>query len=266
MADQVAESINSILIPVELNHPEDESDTVIYGAKLALEHNMGLLLASMKQSNALEDYREIIHGIMGDTRRANIRILRKKKAENVIKKPEKHRIKLIILCSKNLEQQTFTPLKKTSARLLEKSPVPVLVHPAGRGYTPVRKILYGTDFHPFDIEVMKSLSELFDDKNPEITALHITRDLNFDKKLKQAGYLKTIKSKVHNPNLKINIMVTREKASIPNNILSLAVGNDADLIAILKEPGNFVGTLLKTSITHELATRSAIPLMVYSVA
>jgi nucleotide-binding universal stress UspA family protein len=263
MADQEAEQFNSILLPVELNHPDDETDTVVYGTKLALQLDMELLLASMKRSGALEHYQRTIHEVMGDGPGANFRILPKKQAGKVIKKPEKHRIKLIILCGKNLEEQPFIPAKNTSGRLLDKSHVPVLVHPPGRGYSPVRKILYGTDFHPFDIEVMKKLSGLFASTNPEITALHITRDLDFDKKLKQAGYLKTIRSKVHNPNLKIDIMVTRERSNIPNNILSLAIENDADLIAMLKVQNSLVGTRLKESITHELATKSAIPLVLY---
>jgi hypothetical protein len=113
---------------------------------------------------------------------------------------------------------------------------------------------------------MKSLSKLFDDTKPEITALHITRDLNFDKKLKQAGYLKTIKSKIDNPNLKINILVTREETSISNSIRTLAIGEDADLIAILNEQNNFMGSVIKESVTNDLAINSEIPLMVFSVA
>lgn len=272
-----------ILLPLELNHPEDERGTVIYAARLAVEQHMQLLLAYFLNPSyadpagavkkriktirkSLKDYRKEIKATMDPQPKVNFRILKSNKADKWINDPQKHKIKMIMICAKNLTDRPFVSLKITSGQLFNIGHTPVLVHPIGREYTPVRKILFGTNFHPFDIEVMKSLSELFDGNKPEIIALHVTRDLNFEKKLKQAGYLKTIKSKVNNDNLKINTLVTRGKINIPSYIHAMAVDRDADLIAVLKEEKHFIGSVLKQGVTNDLAVRSEIPLMVFSVA
>lgn len=290
--------MNRILLPVELNHPKYERDTVMYGAKLALDQGMGLFLVYFLNSrdldygamgaisektagidpaemvepskasvkNALNDYKQEIKEMMDPSPKVRTRVLNNRKADKMINDPEMNHIKIIILCSNNIVNNPFISLKITSDQLLNHGQTPILVHPTGKEYTPIRKILFGTNFHPFDIEVMKRLSALFDDNKPEITALHITRDLNFEKKLKQAGYLKMIKSRVKNSNLKINTLVTREKTNIPNSIHAMAIGKDADLIAILREEKNLIDTVLKKGVTKNLAARSELPLMVFSVA
>jgi nucleotide-binding universal stress UspA family protein len=290
--------MKNIWIPVELDHPEQQRKTVVYGAKLAAELNMGLLFTFISNSNTygyaaawsmaeasthfnpdrlineqeeeiekiLMDYREEINALTDPPSGVNFQILNRIHAEKLINAPEKSKIALIIICKDNIIDRPFFSSYNINEQMLKDSHTPVLIHPPEKKFTKVNRILFGTNFHPFDIVVLNKISILFDKHKTEISVLHITEDLKFEEKLKQAGYLKTIKSKIHNKNLHVDTMVTNGKSSIPNHLRSFAIDRDADIIAVLNRRTNFLEGVIQPSVTDELITTSELPLMVFSLA
>ncbi len=290
--------MKNIWIPVELDHPEEQKSTVVYGAKLAAEFNMGLMFAFISNPNAygyaavwsmaeastrfnpdrlineqeeeieniLMDYQEEINALPDPPSPVNFQILSRIHAKELINEPEKSEIALIIICKDNLTNRPFSSSYNINEQMLKESHTPVLIHPPGKEFTKVNRILFGTNFHPFDMVVLNKLTELFDKHKTEILIFHITEDPTFEEKVEQAGYLNTIKSKIHNKNLRVKTMVTEGKSSIPNHMRSLAIDRDADIIAVLNRRTNLLERVLQPSVTDELITTSELPLMIFSIA
>lgn len=290
--------MKNILIPVELQHPEDQIRTVIYSAELAAELNMGLLFAFISDPDAygyaamwsmdevstrfnparkiseqeeeiektLIGYQQEISELLDPVPPMNFLILSHGNTEKLLSQMEKFKIEFVIVCRSNLADRPFLSFDNINEQMLIDGHTPVIVHPPDKEFTPINKILFGTNFHPFDLDVLSRLSRLFDKHKTEITAMHITEDLNFEKQLKKAGYLKRIKSEIQNKNLNVNTRVAGERTSISKNIRSAAIDKDADLITVLNErPPNFPKRARKPGVTDALVYESELPLMVFSL-
>jgi nucleotide-binding universal stress UspA family protein len=213
----------------------------------------------------LMGYQEDINNLLDPVPLVKFQIISGDHAEKLVKKPKKKEIVLVLICRSNLTDKPFFSIDNINEQMLNDSQTPVIVHPPVKEFTGVRKIVYGTIFHSFDVPVLKKLSELFDKENTEINVLHITDDSNFEKKLIEAGYAKTVSSKIKNKNLNISTMIAREKASISNHIQAYANDQDADIIAILKKRTDFLERETQRSVSDELVTDSELPLMVFPV-
>jgi nucleotide-binding universal stress UspA family protein len=288
--------MNKILIPLEMSHPHDEKKTVLYGAGMAQELGMGLYLTmslsftdyhyafgrsiaegyprynpvelSDRQEKlyyeTLKEYKTEIKETLDSAPEVQVNILRNSYPDQISSISEGNSIALIIMCRENILTKFLLPIHRTDIRSLEFDHLPILVHPPEKTFQPVRKILYSTNYHPYDQEVLRKLTDLFEPAQTEITVLHITEDLDFEKKLKQAGYLKLIRTKTKNENIQINTAVTRKKSDISNILRSFATHIEADIIAVMREQKSLLERLLHTGVTDKLAAESELPLMVFS--
>jgi hypothetical protein len=289
--------MKKILIPIELEYPEEQRNTVIYGAKMAAENNLGLLLAFSSRSRAygyagmwsmaeastrfdpprkvsereeeiektLRVYQEDINNLPDPVPMVKFQIISGDHAEKLVKKPKKKNIALVIICRSNLTDKPFFSIDNINELILNDSQTPVIVHPPVKEFSGVRKIVYGTNFHSLDVPVIQKLSELFDNENTEINVLHITEDSNFEIKFNEAVYAKTVSSKIKNKSLNISTMVTKRKDSVSDHIRSFSNDKGADIIAILKNRTNFLERAMQRGVSDELVTESELPLMVFPV-
>jgi hypothetical protein len=88
---------------------------------------------------------------------------------------------------------------------------PVWVIPHNLNYHPYNEIVYATDYREADISTIKKLLALIRQFAPVITALHITDDIDFNDKVKKAGFLEMVKKNTGYD--KINFKVLSDKSN-----------------------------------------------------
>jgi nucleotide-binding universal stress UspA family protein len=211
----------------------------------------------------LGSYEKLIQEDLEKAPPVNIHILRNIYAENLAGKTKGNDAEFVILCRDNISTKSVFTLRVDNPESMGDEHLPVIIHPPEKEYAPVRKILFATNYHSYDMEVLKNLTGLFDPHKTEITALHITEDLELEKKLKQAGFLKLVRSETHNENIKINTQLNMGKADISNLLRSFAFDMEADLMVVLREEKSFLEKLLRQDVIEKLARESELPLMIF---
>lgn len=141
---------------------------------------------------------------------------------------------------------------------------PVWIIPEDTEYKPLKVIVYATDYEEEDIRTMKELSRLAQGSSARIIALHITKNLDFEEKIKNTGYKDLLMKKVGYKNIEASALKLSDKQSLAGSIHEYGVKNDAGLLVTLKENKKFFDRLFKTSTTKKLVAESDIPLLVFS--
>ncbi|MFO7526913.1 MAG: universal stress protein [Ignavibacteriaceae bacterium] len=142
-------------------------------------------------------------------------------------------------------------------------PCPVYIIPPDARYQPVKKIIYATDYNEEDITTLKSLIELAKPFDPEILALHISNDDEFDKKLKSEGFAKMLSEKTGYNKISVKMIADEEGKDAVESLVNEAENAKANLIVVLKENKNFFERLFKSSFTAELVKSTHLPILVF---
>ena len=280
---------------MELRHPTEEKKIVHYGAAMANDLDMGLILTChLKTENTeyvygtsiaevytrydpaqlLKEQEDLIHSALSEHQKeinqlkhpppsVEIHILRNSYAENPASNAEENDIDFILLPRKNILSTSLFTLSRVDTEPYEFNQTPMPVHPENRSYSPVNRILYCTNYNSYDLEVLKKLSGIFGKNETEIIALHITDDLDFEEKIKQAGYEQVVRNSTGNSTVNINTLVTRDKTNIANNLRSYAFEKNADMIAVLMENKSILEEILQPDIISDLTAEAELPLMIF---
>ena len=137
---------------------------------------------------------------------------------------------------------------KTIARNVK---CPVWVIPKQAEYSPFSQVLYTTDYNEEDISTLNRLIELMHAQNPEITALHVTDDVDFELRIKHAGFQKILEEKTHYARIKAKALVSQKSGDAMELVNSYANRIQADLVVVLQENLSFLERLFG----HDQATR-----------
>jgi len=137
---------------------------------------------------------------------------------------------------------------KTIARNVK---CPVWVIPKQAEYSPFSQVLYTTDYQEEDISTLNRLIELMHAQSPEITALHVTDDVDFELRIKHAGFQKILEEKTHYARIKAKALVSQKSGDAMELVNSYANRIQADLVVVLQENLSFLERLFG----HDQATR-----------
>jgi nucleotide-binding universal stress UspA family protein len=287
--------MKKIIIPVELLNPEEERRIILYGAKMARDLGMGMVLAYNYRSvpvdfaygtgmvdgyprhepadliqerdelvkKTLQGYQIEINKLTEAPPSVDIHILRNNYTENTAGKEGEDGAGFILLRRKTILSSSIFQDKQVDTEEYEYDDVPILVHPKDTGYHPILKIIYGTNYHPYDMEVLKKLSKIFGSRDVRIEALHVTDDLDFEAKIKQAGYQQVVRTATANKNIDISTLVVRNKSDVADGLQSYAFDRNADLIAILMEKQNLIERILQPETINNVAADSRLPVMIF---
>ena len=163
-----------------------------------------------------------------------------------------------IVMLQNNTGQNFLMQNSVIMDVVRNVPCPVYIIPPDARYHPLDKIIYATDYNEEDIPTLKSLIELAKPFDPEILALHISDDDEFDKKLKSEGFAKMLGEKTGYHKVSVK-MIAEEVGKDPvERLVKEAEKAKANLIVVLKENENFFERLFKSSFTAELIRLSLI--------
>ncbi len=287
--------MKKIIIPLELHNTEEERKTALYGAKMARDLGMGITLThnyrtihtdfaygtSMVEGYPRHDPTELLQerddlikktlkGYQLEIRQlkeappsVDIHIFRNRYAEHLASEDEENGASFVLIPRKTILSSSIFKRRQIETEEYDFDDIPILVHPKASIYSPIRKILYGTNYHPYDIEVLKKLSHIFVREDTMIEALHVTDDLDFEAKIKQAGYLQVVRTQTINPNIDISTLVVKDKSVIGDGLQSYAFDRDADLIVILMEKQNLIEHILQPETINIVAAESRLPVMIF---
>jgi len=140
---------------------------------------------------------------------------------------------------------------------------PVYIVPFNKTYKPVDTVVYATDYNNEDIDTMRNLATQVKKNNGRIIALHVTKNMDFDEKVKNKGFRDMLIDKVGYKNIEVSTLQLGKNKSLAETVNEFASLNKADLIAVLKENKGFFEKLFSKSNTREIIGHSDFPILVY---
>jgi nucleotide-binding universal stress UspA family protein len=155
-------------------------------------------------------------------------------------------------------------LKESFAKeVIRKINCPVWVIPENSDYNSIHSVIYATDYNEEDIPTLKELIRLTYFNSPNITALHITENVDFDLRIKNAGFQKMLESQVDYDNIRVKALVEDQGDDVVSLINDYAARENAGLIAVLKENRRFLERLFKPSSSGKIIEKANRPVLVY---
>lgn len=140
---------------------------------------------------------------------------------------------------------------------------PIWVIPPDAGYKTFSQVIYATDYNEEDISTLLKLISLTHHFSPHITALHITDSLDFDLRVKKAGFQEIIKTKTDYRKIHVETMVEESGDDIAGLINDYATRTGADLVVLLKENRHFLERIFRSSSTNKVIKHTRLPVLVY---
>lgn len=147
--------------------------------------------------------------------------------------------------------------------IVRNTPCPVFIIHPDADYQPFKKIIYATDYNEEDITTFKRLIELAKPFDPEITAMHVSNDDEFEKKLQNEGFASILEKKAGYSKVSVEMISDREEKDGVESLLNEAEKAQVNLIVVLKENRNFFERLFKSSFTAKLIERTHLPILVF---
>lgn len=147
--------------------------------------------------------------------------------------------------------------------VVQNVPCPVYIIQPDAVYQPFRKIIYASDYNEEDITTLMNLLNLAEPFDPEIIALHISNDNEFEMKLKSEGFAKMLREKTAYNKFSVKMVADKDGVDAVESLVSEAEKLKANLIVVLKENKNFFERLFKSSFTAELVKGTQLPILVF---
>jgi nucleotide-binding universal stress UspA family protein len=161
------------------------------------------------------------------------------------------------------ESDGFWTQNSTDMDIIRNIKCPAWVIPPKITYDPFKEILYATDYHEEDLLTLRKLIALTHRFSPNITALHITENYDFEVRIKKAGFQEMVKTKTAYDKVSVESLVDRTGEDIGQMINDYASLIDANLIVVLKENRPFFDRLFKSSSAKKIIQQAKIPVLVY---
>jgi nucleotide-binding universal stress UspA family protein len=147
--------------------------------------------------------------------------------------------------------------------VIKKVKCPVWIIPKGAGFKPFAEIVYATDYKKEDIVSLKKLIATFPHYSPNITALHVTDNADFEERVKKAGFVEMLQRETNYKPLWVKAFYQNEHTDLTEFINEFALKNKADLLVLLKENKSFFERIFNSSHTKEILKKTQLPVLVY---
>lgn len=164
------------------------------------------------------------------------------------------------------KEQDFWQQHATIMGIVRNVPCPVWIIQHDATYQPMKKIVYATDHNEEDLTTLKRLIVLAKPFDPEINALHISNDEEFEKKLKTEGFAAMLSEKTGYSKISVKMITDNDGSDAVEILASEAEKAKANLIVVLKENRNFFERLFKSSFTAQLVKKTQLPVLVFHKA
>jgi nucleotide-binding universal stress UspA family protein len=140
---------------------------------------------------------------------------------------------------------------------------PVWIVPQNSEYHSFHEIIYASDYHKEDIPTIRRLISLTDQLAPHITALHITDNVDFEQKIKTAGFQDMVEKKTEYNNIDVEVLAENGGEEMSELLNRYAVHNNTDLMVVLKENRRFLERIFKPSSSEKIIKETKLPVLVF---
>lgn len=140
---------------------------------------------------------------------------------------------------------------------------PVWVVPEETEYKGLHHIVYATDYQEEDIPTLKRLINLTRSFAPEIEALHITDNLDFDERVRKTGFQQMLETRTGYQKISLTSLRYNNGHDITDLINSYASRTKTDLIVVLKENKNFLERIFHPSSSERMVEGAERPILVF---
>lgn len=139
---------------------------------------------------------------------------------------------------------------------------PIWIVPRDAVFRSPDNIIYATDYNEHDVATLTRLVSMMEPFSPTITALHITENVDFESKIKEAGFQRMLQSSTGYEKINVNAL-TENGGGISGLINDYAVSVNANLLVVLKENRSFLERIFKSSETRKIIKHARIPVLVF---
>jgi nucleotide-binding universal stress UspA family protein len=140
---------------------------------------------------------------------------------------------------------------------------PVWIIPENTRYHSIDSIIYATDYQEEDISTLRKVIDLTHYLSPEITALHITKNPDFQLKIKNAGFQEIVQNKTGYESLSVKSLEEKNGKGIPEMIGDFAAKDKSSLIVVLRDNKEFFDRIFNPSISRKIVHDAGYPVLVY---
>jgi hypothetical protein len=180
---------------------------------------------------------------------------------DVVEEELDHSSDLILLISNYQSYSEATGGLIGYPNLIENVKCPVFVIPENSRHSVLKEVVYATDFHQEDLEIIKhTIGLLKFSEGTKYTILHNEKEFGFEEKLKWIGFKELIKKNVENVKLAFSL---KTQKNIVLAIEELSQEIDPDLLVLLKEKRGFFEEVFSSSDTKSVLTHFHKPVLVY---
>ncbi len=172
-------------------------------------------------------------------------------------------VQMVMLEEQGIE--SFSLKESLVREVIRKINCPVWVIPEYSDYNSINSVIYATDYNEEDIPTLKKLIRFTYFNSPKITAIHISDNVDFDLRIKNAGFQKMLESKVEYENIEVKALVENRGDDLVSLINSYAARTNADLIVVLKENKSFLDRIFNPSASEKIMEKANRPVLVYHV-
>lgn len=171
--------------------------------------------------------------------------------------------KINMLVQESNDRDGFWTQNSTYMDIARNIRCPVWMIPEKSEYHSFREILYATDYQQEDLPTLQKLIGLTQQFSPNITALHITQSMDFEVRIKKAGFQEMVYMKTGYDRVRVESLMERSGDDIGQMIKHYASQINADLIVVLKENRPFIDRLFKSSVTRKIIQKAEIPVLIF---
>ncbi|RPI45020.1 MAG: hypothetical protein EHM46_02165 [Bacteroidetes bacterium] len=169
-------------------------------------------------------------------------------------------IQLLVL--ENQGMDGFWSGNVRTREIIRDAECPVWIVPPDPVFQEPDNIVYATDYTEHDVNTLVRLVQMLGSFSPTITALHITENVDFELKIKEAGFQKMLQADTGYGRINVNAL-TGNGGDTSRLINGYAVGIGANLLVVLKENRTFLERIFKSSETNRIVKHAAIPVLVF---
>lgn len=154
-------------------------------------------------------------------------------------------------------------LGSTTVAMVQRIPVPVMVVPAEADFQSLSHMTFASDLEEGDIEVIRSITTMFQPWSPKLQCVHIIgRENSIEEDLKVRRLRKSCEEQQSLASIEV---ITVSNEDVSEGILSLVSKQHSNLIIMRTHLRGFWGRLLHTSASRDMSRKTLIPLLIFPI-
>lgn len=184
--------------------------------------------------------------------------------DNIFNFAQSNEVDLIVIGTKGASGIKKAVIGSISAKIVQRSEIPVLLVPELEEWVAPQRIVFTSDYHPYDMDALKFTVAFSGLYNSQITFLHLIpkylEDFLLEKERKEfEDHTSVLKNEFSGENIQFELLETRtpsKKIATLNEVISF------DLLVMIPRKKSFFQYLLSESYTQNMAFITQKPLLI----